>query len=192
MYTFTLFLSLWARILLPLLFPNAAAETERKNAAPVVESLIVDQVSWSVNRRLSWEDFRGMPDDDNPHHALTAANLAVNANCKNQGFTYEVNCVFLPTESWSKNKKSEKLLEHEQLHFDLTEVHARMLRRDLQYLNCSNLKEKLNSTVSTAFKRWKAEQEAFDNGCKHGLNKHTERLWAANIGRRLKALETYR
>ncbi|MFD3003307.1 DUF922 domain-containing protein [Pontibacter toksunensis] len=192
MYTFTLFLSLWARILLPLLFPDAAEASEKKTAAPVVESIIVDQVSWSVNRRLSWEDFRGRPDDDNPHHALTAANLAVNANCKDQGFTYQVNCVFLPTESWSKNKKSEKLLEHEQLHFDLTEVHARLLRRELQQLNCSTLKDKLSGTVNNAFKRWKAEQDTFDTASKHGLNAESERAWAANISQRLKALEAYK
>ena len=191
MYTFTLFLSLWARILLPLIFSDAAAD-EKINYAPAVEKIVVDQLSWSVDRRLSWEDFRGNPDDSNPHHALTAANLAVNANCKNQGFTYEVKCVFLPSESWSKNKKSEKLLEHEQLHFDLTEVHARLLRRKLQALSCDNLKEKLNSTVSSAFTKWKAEQNAYDRASKHGLNVEQERLWAANIARRLKELESYK
>lgn len=191
MYTFTLFLSLWARILLPLFFPNAAAG-EKKLSTPVVEKIVVDHVSWSVNRRLSWEDFKGLPDENNPHHALTAANLAVNANCKNQGFTYEVKCVFLPTESWSKNKKSQKLLEHEQLHFDLTEVHARLLRKELQHLNCANLKEKLNGTVSSAFTKWKAEQDAFDAASKHGLNAEEERLWASNVARRLQALEAYK
>lgn len=190
MYTFTLFLSLWARILLPYVFPGAAAEGEA--LTPVVETIVVDQVTWSVNRRLSWEDFRGKPDESNPHHALTAANLAVNANCKNQGFTYEVNCVFLPGESWTKNKKSEQLLEHEQLHFDLTEVHARLLRRDLQRLNCANLKEKLNGTVSSAFSRWKAEQDRFDTTSKHGLNAKVEQVWAANVAKRLQALEAYK
>ncbi|GAB3529943.1 hypothetical protein GCM10027443_09850 [Pontibacter brevis] len=191
MYTFTLFLSLWARILLPLLFPDATAKKENVYA-PVAETIVVDQVTWSDNRRLSWDDFRGTPDDNNPHHALTAANLAVNANCKNQGFTYQVNCVFLPTESWSKNKKSKQLLEHEQLHFDLTEVHARLLRRQLKTLDCGNLKEKLNSTVNKAFSKWKAEQDAFDKASKHGLNAEQERLWANNVAQRLKALEPYK
>ena len=190
MYTFTLFLSLWARILLPHIFPVAAAEGEAYT--PFVESIVVDQVTWSVDRRLSWEDFKGIPDDSNPHHALTAANLAVNANCKSQGFTYQVNCVFLSNESWTKNKKSEQLLEHEQLHFDLTEVHARLLRRDLQRLNCANLKEKLNSTVSSAFTRWKAEQNRFDAASKHGLNAREEQVWAANVAKRLQALEAYK
>jgi hypothetical protein len=191
MYTFTLFLSLWARILFPFLFPAPVAE-ERATRAPAVEKITVNSVNWSTSRRLTWEDFRGHPDEANPHHALTAANLAVNATCKEKGFFYEVSCVFLPTESWTKNTKSQKLLEHEQLHFDLTEVHARLLRKELQQLNCSNLKAKLNPTVNSAFARWKAEQNAFDTASKHGLNAEEQGAWAASISQHLQALELYR
>ncbi|GAB3815384.1 hypothetical protein GCM10028895_09410 [Pontibacter rugosus] len=155
------------------------------------ESSIKEQVIWSTTRRLSWDDFKGQPDDTNPHHALTAANLAVNAKCKDNSYTYVVNCVFLPSESWSKNKASEKLLVHEQLHFDLTEVHARQLRRDLQKLSCTSVKTSLNSVVSLAFSKWKAEQDAFDSACKHGLNKEEEKIWAAAIDTRLQELEAY-
>ena len=191
MHTFTLFLSLWARILLPLLFPAAAAP-EKSTLAPAVEKVYVEQVTWSPERRLSWEDFKALPDDENPHHALTAANLAVNARCMANGFSYQVNCVFLPTQSWTKNTKSEKLLKHEQLHFDLTEVHARQLRRKLALLNCADVKDKLSGTVSSAFAQWKAEQDNFDAECKHGLNVEQEQVWAADIAQRLKQLEAYK
>jgi hypothetical protein len=191
MHTFTMFLSLWARILFPLLFSAPAAE-EKVTRAPAVDKSTMSHVTWSTSRRLTWEDFKAQPDAANPHHALTAANLAVNASCKATGFSFEVNCVFLPTESWSKNKMSQKLLEHEQLHFDLTEVHARLLRKELQQLNCSNLKAKLNGTVTNAFARWKAEQDAFDTACKHGLNEAEQSAWAASISERLQALEQYK
>ena len=190
MYTFTVFLSLWARILLPLLFPDAAAAKEEMLAAPE-EKVYTEQVRWSPDRRLSWEDFKANPDTENPHHALTAANLAVNAQCQQNGFSYQVSCVFLPTQSWTKNVESEKLLKHEQLHFDLTEVHARLLRRELETLDCADLKDKLSVTVTSAFAQWKAEQSAFDADCKHGLNVAKERVWAADIAQRLKQLEAY-
>ncbi len=146
---------------------------------------------WSTGRRLNWEDFKGQPDDSNPHHALTAANLAVSASCKNNQYTYTVKCVFLPQQSWSKKKNSEKLLAHEQLHFDLTEVHARQLRHDLQQISCANLKTKLSLVVNEAFKRWKAEQDLFDEASRHGLDKEEQRVWAARIETRLKKLEAY-
>ncbi|PRY04277.1 uncharacterized protein DUF922 [Pontibacter ummariensis] len=195
MYIFTLFLTLWARILLSALSPAAFALAPYANKVPApveTDKLIVEKVNWSESRRLSWEDFKGLPDAGNPHHALTAANLAVSAKCKDNAFNYEVNCVFLPQESWSKNKRSNKLLEHEQLHFDLTEVHARLLRRQLQELNCENQRTKLGEAVNRAFDKWKAEQKAFDDASRHGLNTAEQQLWAANISQRLEALERYK
>jgi predicted secreted Zn-dependent protease len=134
-----------------------------------------------------------MPDESNPHHALTAANLAVDARCNKNAIAYEVKCVFLPTESWSKNKQSEKLLVHEQLHFDLTEVHARMLRKKLKSLggSCNNFQPRLSEAVSIAFKNWKAEQDLFDAAVKHGLDEEEQQAWAVNIAQRLQALNAY-
>ncbi|AKD04591.1 DUF922 domain-containing protein [Pontibacter korlensis] len=191
MFTITLFLSLWTRLLQPAL--HADASTDKSNtSSSSFDNAITEQVTWSVDRRLTWSDFKGMPDDANPHHALTAANLAVNAGCKNNQYTYEVKCVFLPQQSWTKNKTSEKLLAHEQLHFDLTEVHARQLRQDLQQLTCSNLKGNLSTVVNNAFKKWKAEQDLFDEASRHGLDKEQQQAWAASINERLNKLEAYK
>ncbi|WP_276495786.1 DUF922 domain-containing protein [Pontibacter litorisediminis] len=163
------------------------------NASPAsLESATNEHLVWSPERKLSWDDFQGEPDESAPHHALTAANLAVNATCKKNEYTYTVKCVFLPQQSWSKRKNSEKLLAHEQLHFDLTEVHARQLRHDLQQLNCVSLKTKLSLVVNNAFKRWKAEQDAFDKASRHGLDKEEQQVWEAAITARLKKLEAYR
>ncbi|TXK49837.1 DUF922 domain-containing protein [Pontibacter qinzhouensis] len=165
-------------------------------AMPAVEednSAKSEKLSWSPSRKLSWEDFKGDPDTENPHHALTAANLALDAKCRNNQLEFQVSCVFLPTQSWSKNKKSEKLLYHEQLHFDLTEVHARLLRQQLQALgsSCDNVQQKLGPTVTAAFAAWKAEQDKFDKSVRHGLNYEAQAEWAANIEQRLKELEAY-
>ncbi|MCC9135186.1 DUF922 domain-containing protein [Pontibacter silvestris] len=192
MVFFTLLLLFLTGILSPAVAPSVATTplviTVKTDYAANSEKLV-----WSPERRLNWEDFKGQPDEKNPHHALTAANMAVDASWKNNQFIYEVKCVFLPTESWSKNKSSYKLLAHEQLHFDLTEVHARQLRKQLKSLsiNAKNLKSDLNRTVDGAFKEWKAEQELFDKLSKHGLDSTSQNEWAYSINTRLKELEPY-
>jgi hypothetical protein len=157
-------------------------------------SKAADKLTWSETRRLTWDDFKGNPEVANTHHALTAANLAVDAGCANSKITYDVKCVFLPEESWSKNKNSAALLKHEQLHFDLTEVHARLLRKNLKTLgnDCSNLKINLSAKVSAAFTEWKAEQNMFDESSNHGLNKEQEIIWEKNINQRLIELQNYK
>ncbi|WP_299821685.1 DUF922 domain-containing protein [uncultured Pontibacter sp.] len=195
MFIATLILSLWAGILSPALTTTGIAVPPPKNTpGKTAETKSTEKLTWSDSRRLTWDDFKGAPESENPHHALTAANLAVDAKCSSNSFTYDVKCVFLPEQSWSKNKKSASLLGHEQLHFDLTEVHARQLRKKLKELgsSCSNLKGNLSTTVNDAFKAWKAEQDLFDKSCSHGLNKAEEAAWAENINHRLAKLEAYK
>jgi hypothetical protein len=195
MFIITLLFSLLVGLLLP--HPTPAGMSPTAVYVPSLTANVAassDHVAWSATRKLNWDDFRAIPETDNRHHALTAANLAVDARCKNNKVYYEVKCVFLPGESWSKNKHSEKLLAHEQLHFDLTEVHARMLRKELNGLSssCDNLKSKLNITVGAAFKAWKAEQDEFDKISRHGLDPQIHSEWADNIARRLQALDAWK
>jgi predicted secreted Zn-dependent protease len=166
---------------------NPTTVSETKNIAS-------EQITWSPERRLTWDDFKAVPDQNNPHHAITAANLAVDANCASDKFSYTVKCVFLATESWTKNKRSEKLLQHEQLHFDLTEVHARQLRKKLLTLgtSCPDANSRLTKTVDKAFTDWKAEQDKFDEASEHGLDAEVSAAWAKSIDQRLKQLEKFR
>ncbi len=191
MYTLLLFVSLWIQLLFTLFFMPELA-TKENVPADFAETPLTERLNWSPKRPLTWEDFKAVPDAKNPHHALTAANLAVNTKWTEDNLRFQVYCVFLPTESWSKNKVSAKLLHHEQLHFDLTEVFARRLRKELAQLHGSSQKEKARIAVSSVFDDWKAAQHAFDNACEHGLNAAQEHLWALYISQRLQALEAYK
>src|SRR5688572_27076534 len=95
---------------------------------------IQEAIPWKENRRLSWSDFKATPDSKDPLDAITSANIDVKITCQNQKLSYQVTSVFLASDSWSKDKKSEALLQHEQMHFDLTEIHARFLRQKLSSL----------------------------------------------------------
>jgi hypothetical protein len=182
-------------LILSLVLGRITAVPVNEISTPTKHAVVVsEQLPWSPQRRLSWEDFKAVPDSLNKHHAVTSANLAVDVTCLDNKFRYTVRCVFLPTESWSKNKRSEKLLHHEQLHFDLTEVHARLLRRELFLLGttCSKAKSNIKETVSSAFAAWKTDQQVFDKASDHGLNQEETKLWATAITKRLSLLEEFK
>lgn len=83
MIFFTLILSL------VLVVPAALASSDAPAtiAAPAKNlSFSAEQLAWSPERRLSWEDFKATPDASNAHHAMTAANLAVDAKCDGNTF----------------------------------------------------------------------------------------------------------
>jgi hypothetical protein len=151
------------------------------------------ELAWSESRRLTWNDFAGLPDSRDPLHAITSTNIDMKAKCVAGTFKFEVKSVFLIDESWSKNKTSAPLLLHEQLHFDLTEIYARKIRKELNELKdaCGADNAHINAIVSRIFEEWKREQDLYDKECDHGLDKEEQQKWADSISLRLSHTMVY-
>ncbi|WP_207430050.1 DUF922 domain-containing protein [Sabulibacter ruber] len=155
---------------------------------------VAADIPWNPQKRLSWDDFAGTPAPNNHHHALTSTNMEMKVKCENNQLKFKVEAVFNPKESWTRNKSSAMLLAHEQLHFDLTELHARMLRKRLAELPnpCSRGAADLNKYASEAFNNWHKEQDLYDTESRHGLDKEKQMDWIASVEIRLKRLEAYK
>jgi len=167
------------------LFLNFFNDTPKKAANTSLD--------WSSNRRLTWDDFQKDADVNDPLHALASTNIAVQATCKNNQMVFDVKCQFSINESWSKNKSSEELLHHEQLHFDLTEVYARLLRQKLsqQKSLCSGDKTKFKAVVNKVFADWQKAQQRYDNESRHGLDDVKQEFWTNEVAAQLQTLEAF-
>ena len=151
-----------------------------------------DEISWKASRRLTWDDFKAKADDKDPLHALTATNIDMKAKCEDGELKVKVESVFSTKESWSKNKKSDRLLFHEQLHFDITEIYARRLYKELTSLkNACNNSALLNKTTDRVFEEWKHQEDLYDKETNHGLDLEKMKLWAEKVNAELKSLEAY-
>lgn len=151
-------------------------------------------IVWDDARKLTWNDFQSEVDINEPLHAMTSTNIDVKAQCYGNQMKFEVKCVFVTKDSWSKNKSSKRLLDHEQMHFDLTEVHARLLRKQLSKSGdvCENLKKSaLDKIVNKYFTDWKTEQDLYDAETGHGLNEQNQQIWADLISKRLQDLQPF-
>jgi imidazolonepropionase-like amidohydrolase len=94
---------------------------------------------WSPARQLNWSDFRGRPNLMSAVQAVTSYVIAYEAKCVGDAFSFSVESRFLPTLSWVKSEHlldrvSERTLNHERTHFDLSEVQARRARQGLASL----------------------------------------------------------
>jgi len=152
-----------------------------------------DGIVWNQNRKLSWDDFQSEVDTLEPLHAMSATNIDVKALCYGNLIKYEVKSVFVTSASWSKNKLSAKLLAHEQMHFDLTEVHARLLRKKLSETTnlCKEGKDALDKLTSKHFRDWKQDQDRYDQETNHGLDAIKQKYWEALIAQRLNQLDDH-
>lgn len=92
------------------------------------------KIPWGTS--LTWKDFKAQPDKSSPYLASTYSGFSFSYSYKMEGgepeFTYEVKTNFYPDRSWLKpGNGTKKLLGHEQLHFDISELYARKFK---QYL----------------------------------------------------------
>lgn len=154
-----------------------------------------DAVLWQEERKLTWDDFQGEPDEESKHDAWTVSGFTqLEWECDEQGqFTFKgAQAYFDQSESWVKpDKKSDDLLQHEQGHFDITELYARKLRQELRKIKCDHkTQEEIQKEVDAAYekieKEWDAEQEKYDDETDHGRNKDKQKEWNEKIKKQLK------
>jgi uncharacterized protein DUF922 len=167
--------------------------------SPALDSLLHDDVSadsafpWSAGRRLRWNDFRGRPPNGGAEVAKTAYALFYAWKCRGDAFDFRVIAAFRPRQSWVKAVAlndavlRRSALAHEQTHFDLSEVHARRMRRYFGALAdaCRKTDQELTRLAGRLIAEEKAEQQRYDAETNHGLRSDEQAAWTADVARQL-------
>ena len=185
----------WLRGVL-LLFPLSSAFAES------------DNLPWHADRPLTWGDFRGSVDGKAPPErvAMTAHSLGwtyeysvetYRGNCSYRITELSATAKFQPAMSWVKpGQQTADVLNHEQGHFDLTEIHRRNfdvraaamvgIRR-----SCSSpqspkrIQQEIKTLIEPLYDEvWEAHQssqEAYDLETGHGTNAQSQAAWDQKI-----------
>lgn len=155
-------------------------------------------MSWGPEK-LTWEDFRAGPGSDkNKHAASTFSGIeyswsyTASKNVFKLDFVVEAN--FFPERSWvDPDKKTPRLLAHEQLHFDISELHARKLLKALEaYVPMRNIRADLQHIYTNIQSKRKKMQDRYDKETDHGLDEAAQAKWNREIKEALLKLKAYR
>ncbi|MHA6279935.1 DUF922 domain-containing protein [Salinimicrobium sp. CAU 1759] len=157
-----------------------------------------ERVGWKDNA-LTWKDFKATPDPTSPFSANTASGISYGWSMKGSAtgkeYSYEVSSFFIPGKSWVKDgSASPNLLAHEQLHFDITELFARKLRKALaefDFDNSRNLKADLQALYKNAEQERALMQQQFDVETRHSMNEAAQLEWQKYIKEELRKLEKF-
>lgn len=166
----------------------------------VFPTLIISHsdIRWSDDNKLSWSDYSSREYSQNGQAAYTFSKLDYSYSWVKSGrsykMKYDVNTTFVPSRSWIvASKRSPELLKHEQLHFDISELHARYLREKFsKYVYSSNYNSEINqifNSVSIANDRM---QRMYDTESQHSMNKSAQEKWMNKIQLELKRMERYK
>ncbi|MEO5776395.1 MAG: hypothetical protein ABIQ27_05795 [Flavobacterium sp.] len=126
-----------------------------------------DTIVWSGKNRLTWDDFKGSPDNPkvyvkaNTASGIYAKQIRVAGKVKIR--KYKIQSYFMKNNSWTK-VHDEKVLKHEQLHFDITELYARKLRKSFDSLNTKGVTDKIvyEKIYNSNFTKANEYQDVYD------------------------------
>ena len=131
-------------------------------------------IDWESGRLLTWEDFQGAPNTQTNMLAETNSRIGYAWECEGGKFKATVTCRFDRQKSWKKDVLTDKLLAHEQLHFDITELHARQLRKVFASLEddaCNMEEEEIKDIANQVRAQWKATQDMYDLDTQHSKDR---------------------
>ena len=154
------------------------------------------EIIWKPNVRLTWGSFQGKPDTLSEFAASTKAGMYFRYSTQGFNLNLEFPAYFNKLESWTKNRVSNAVLRHEQIHFDIIELGARQLRKECLELETKDmLLSKAKEEITQLYYKYdKVNRELnaqFDKETDHGGIYSKEAEWEEKIPLELKTLNKY-
>jgi len=191
-------------VLVSLPFWSNAQKSAPKNIPVNVTTTIEDKVDdknlilFSYDRPLIVADFKGRPDASS--HAVAATysgiQLAMKGAVRDNKMQLDVvlTVYFDKSKSWAKKDgKSDRVLAHEQNHFDLTALKACELSKAIANANYKS--ETAMQQIRDLQKKYTKElnelQVQYDRETQHGTIEEEQAKWAARIKSELAAVGCY-
>jgi len=149
---------------------------------------LIAGIIWG-QKEISWDDFKIVPAN---YAASSATEINLDYKIKNGKYYFTVTAVFHPEASYvseeTNHRRSESILLHERLHFDITEIHCRRLRQEINKFNGCAI-----SSFNEVVKAYNAEidaldveQRRYDYETEHSQNEYMQRQWETEVKDRLK------
>lgn len=138
-------------------------------------------LSW---QRLSWADFKGRPDGSGV--SMAATEMRLKTNKIGMTFYFKASASFIPQKSFTTTQ-SDNVLNHEQLHFDITELYARKINQSIQkFQGCGYVEyKKVYLIYDSLCILWNKEQDRYDAETNHSLNEEKQCEWERKINSQL-------
>jgi len=153
-----------------------------------------NEINWDENYKLIWGDFMGTPKPWSDFVAQTVSVIEQSYSCKDGNFTFDIKAKFNRDKSWTRTYRNMEVLEHEQKHFDLTEIYARKMRMTYYSLKtpCNYTMDELGTIYDELFEELKHVQDQYDAETDHGIKKKEQARWNQMIETRLIELDAYK
>lgn len=150
-----------------------------------------EAILWNSGQRLSWANFKAEPPKNTEIAATTASGLSYQFSTTEENGKYELDYVvstfFYPNRSWYQpNICDEVILSHEQLHFDISELYARKMRKIIDNTTFTkNVKAEVKAIYRQINKELAEFQQVYDRETNYSRNIEQQLSWNKKINEAL-------
>jgi hypothetical protein len=149
-------------------------------------------LEWNAARKLTWSDYKASPNPESDAAASTTTYLGIDYNISSTSLSYKIQSLFSKTRSWGLHKTA-YILGHEQGHFDIAEVFARKLHKEMsEYkFNKKTYQKDLQKIYNEVTGEKEDVQNEYDRETRHSINKEKQAEWLRKIAKMLEEYKDY-
>jgi hypothetical protein len=149
-------------------------------------------IEWSPVKRLSWDDYLATPSSLSDAAAITSTALGIEYHIRNNSLSYSITCRFSKTRSWGRFKTT-YILQHEQGHFDITEIFARKLAKEIKEykFNPRKYQDDLGKIYQKVMDEKEQYQYKYDIETDYSRNKEKQAEWLKKIETELEKMDGF-
>jgi len=147
-----------------------------------------DYIKWKEDRKLTWDDFKAPPQKIGSTAALTTTHLGFSYSMTNGKVSYKIECGFQKSRSWGL-VKNDWILKHEQGHFDIAEIFARKLYKQVSgyKFDKNTFQKDLDVIYKSVMDEKEKFQQQYDDETDYSRNKPKQEDWIKKIAGELTA-----
>lgn len=149
-------------------------------------------IVWNETQPLQWFDFAGPINDSSRFDAESFAEVKYNYQFNNaRDFYFDVFANFNKNISWCKKEyRTQALLKHEQIHFDIAALYAKKLKEAFNnYHYSKDYKKEILQIFNQKRTEYHFMQQQYDEETNHSLNKVRQKDWEKFITEELNELK---
>ena len=160
----------------------------------------LELIPWSPDYKLTWKDFKGQNADSINGMAGTCSQIEVIPYHYNDSLIYWVTNNFNPYLSFVDSiifelydDGSPDLLDHEQIHFDIAEIHTRLIRKKLHELHLTDslTTNRYSYEVKKLLTAKSEMNRHYDSETAHSMIKSKQQEWNEKVTEQLSELDSY-
>jgi|ERR1035437_2394416 hypothetical protein len=154
-----------------------------------------DMFFWEKNVKLTWNNYKGSPNGNTEGlSAVTNYHIKTTSHYFGDSVEYVIKCYLSMQASWVKKEdQNDKVLHHEQGHFDIGEIFARKIRKAVSgfAFKMETLNKDYNTLFQNLMKECDTYDELYDSETNKSENAEKQKEWDQKIDKELKDLEGY-